>query len=74
VPALWDRSEPVPRLNELREGLVLSVYSDDADDSGARDDLITERVVRGNAGEGEWEWVLEIDEAAIRHQSDDRRK
>ena len=44
---------------ELRDGLVLSVYSDDLDAKGNRDDLIADGIVRFDAEQQRW--VLEID-------------
>jgi hypothetical protein len=37
---------------ELREGLVLTFYTDDADDQGRRDELLAEGVVHYDAAEG----------------------
>lgn len=53
---------------ELREGLVLTVYTDDADDEGNPDDLETEGVVQFNAEENCW--VAAIDWTVIWHASD----
>ena len=53
---------------ELQEGLALSVYSDDADDDGKRDDLVADGVVRHNPATVRW--VLEIDWSAIKHESE----
>jgi hypothetical protein len=57
---------------ELREGLALSFYSDDADDQGRPDDLLVDGVVRYS--EEEQCWVAEIAWKAIRHASDDKRE
>ena len=53
---------------ELREGLVLTFYSDDADDDGNPDDLLVEGTVRYDAAAGHW--VALIDWGAIKHASD----
>lgn len=53
---------------DLKEGLVLTFYSDDADDAGNRDDLIVQGVVRYN--EALQQWVAVIDWDAIKHVSD----
>lgn len=55
---------------ELREGLVLAFYSDDADDEGAPDDLLAEGTVQYDAAAGRW--VALLDRGAIRHASDRR--
>ena len=53
---------------ELREGLVLTFYSDDADDQGNPDELVVEGLVEydGNAHH----WTAAIDWQAIKHASD----
>jgi hypothetical protein len=53
---------------ELREGLVLALYSDDLDDHGQLDELLTDGVV--SFSEEEHCWVAAIDWTAIRHASD----
>jgi len=53
---------------KLQEGLVLSVYSDDADDAGNRDNLVTEGVVHYDAATARW--VLEIVGNSVKHESD----
>ena len=53
---------------ELREGLVLSLYSDDLDGDGRLDELLVDGVV--SFSEEEHCWVASIDWAAIRHASD----
>jgi hypothetical protein len=53
---------------ELRDGLVLTLYSDDLDDKGQLDELLVEGVV--SFSEEEHCWVAAIDWAAIRHASD----
>jgi hypothetical protein len=53
---------------QLRKGLVLALYSDDADDRGRPDDLEAPGVVEYS--EEEQCWVAVIDWASIRHASD----
>jgi hypothetical protein len=55
---------------ELREGLVLTLYSDDLDEQGQPDDLLVDGVV--SYSEDEHCWVAAIDWSAIRHASDGR--
>jgi hypothetical protein len=52
----------------LREGLALTLYTDDANDAGQPDELLAEGVVQYN--EAEKCWVAAIDWQAIRHASD----
>ncbi len=54
---------------ELRDGLVLALYSDDADDQGQLDELLVDGVV--TFSEQERCWVATIDWPAIRHASDE---
>jgi hypothetical protein len=54
---------------ELQEGLVLTLYSDDADDQGRPDELRVEGVVHYQAAEQCW--VAEVDWAALRHASEE---
>jgi hypothetical protein len=54
---------------ELREGLVLTLYTDDASDEGQPDEMQVEGLVHYN--EQEKCWVAEIDWSAIRHASDE---
>lgn len=54
---------------ELREGLALTLYSDDADDHGQPDDLLIDGVVQYNAAERCW--VAAVDWAALRHASEE---
>lgn len=54
---------------ELREGMVLSFYMDDADDQGEPDELRTEGVV--DYDEEESTWVASVDWTAVRHASDE---
>lgn len=57
----------------LREGLALTAFDVDADESGSRDDLIASGVVEPSPS---WlrcngsRWVLRIDEKGVRHESD----
>jgi len=53
---------------QLRDGLILHVYSDDLDEHGNRDDLVTDGIVRFDPDNRRW--VLEIDRDAIRNASD----
>jgi hypothetical protein len=55
---------------KLREGLVLSLYSDDLDDKRQLDELLVDGVV--SFSEEEHCWVAAIDWAAIHHASDTR--
>ncbi len=52
---------------ELREGLRLTLYTDDANDEGHPDKLLADGVVQYN--EAEKCWVATIDWSAIRHES-----
>jgi hypothetical protein len=54
---------------ELREGLVLTLYSDDLDSKGEPDELLVDGVV--SFSEEEHCWVAAIDWTAVRHASDD---
>jgi hypothetical protein len=56
----------------LRDGLVLTLYSDDADDQGRLDELRVEGVVEYS--QDEHCWVATIDWAAIHHASDEQRQ
>jgi len=55
---------------QLREGLVLTFYMDDADDQGRPDELLAEGVVEFN--ETERIWVAQVDWSAVRHASEDQ--
>lgn len=55
---------------ELREGLALTLYSDDLDDKGRLDELLVDGVVAFS--EEEHCWVAAIDWNAIHHASDER--
>ncbi len=54
---------------ELRKGLVLTFYMDDADDQGEADELRTEGVVHYD--ETASIWVVSVDWSAVRHASDE---
>ncbi len=54
---------------ELREGSVLTLYMDDADDHGRPNELLAEGTIRYNVPEKCW--VAEIDWNALRHASDE---
>jgi hypothetical protein len=54
---------------QLQEGLVLTLYTDDADDQDQPDELRVEGVV--HCDEDGQCWVATIDWAAIRHASDE---
>ncbi len=54
---------------ELRQGLVLTFYMDDADDQGGPDELLGDGVVHYD--ENERSWVASIDWSTIRHASDE---
>ena len=54
---------------QLREGLQLTFYMDDADDEGRPDELRADGVVRYNHEENCW--VADIDWSALRHASDE---
>lgn len=55
---------------ELRDGLALAVYGDDADENGKPDYLVAQGIVRYDRSAKRW--VLEIDRDEIRHESDSR--
>jgi hypothetical protein len=52
---------------ELREGMTLTLYTDDANDEGQPDELLAEGVVRYN--EAEKCWVAAIDWQKVSHAS-----
>lgn len=56
---------------QLWEGLLLVLYTDDADDDGRPDELYAVGVVQYD--EQQKVWVAEIDWNAIRHASSDQR-
>lgn len=53
---------------ELEEGLLLHLYTDDADEDGNRDDIVFDGVVHYDQDESRW--VATIDWGALRHESD----
>jgi len=53
---------------ELREGMTLKLYTDDANDEGRPDELLADGVVHYN--EAEKCWVAAIDWDALRHASE----
>jgi hypothetical protein len=53
---------------ELREGLRVLLYTDDADDLGRPDALFADGIIHFNERLGEW--VAVIDDGSIRHDSD----
>lgn len=55
---------------QLREGLTLTFYADDAGDQGNRDDLLLDGVVTFSLEEQCW--VAVVDWNAIRNESDER--
>jgi hypothetical protein len=67
--SLDEHGQAVP----LHEGMRVTVFDEDADADGARDDLIASGIV---ARAPEWlthdgsRWVLQIDELGVRHESD----
>ena len=52
---------------QLREGMVLTLYTDDANDEGQSDELLAEGIVHYN--QAETCWVAAIDWQTIRHAS-----
>jgi hypothetical protein len=54
---------------ELRAGMALTLYTDDADDAGRPDKLLADGIVQYN--EQEKCWVAVIDWQAIRHGSEE---
>ena len=55
---------------QLREGLVLTFYTDDGDEQGADDELRAEGTVQFN--QEERCWVAAVDWSALWHASDER--
>jgi hypothetical protein len=53
---------------QLTDGLRLTLYTDDLDAKGTRDDLVVDGTVRFDDVNDRW--VAEIDWAAIRHESE----
>ncbi len=56
---------------ELREGMALTLYTDDAADDGQSDELLADAVVHFNQAENCW--VAAIDWQAIRNASADAK-
>jgi len=58
---------------QLREGMVVTAYDEDAGESGTRDDLLVTGVVERSpfwlACNGS-RWVIRIDGRGVRHESD----
>ncbi len=54
---------------QLHEGLVLTLYTDDANDQGEADELRVEGIVHYN--HDEHCWVAAIDWSALRHASEE---
>jgi hypothetical protein len=54
---------------KLREGMILPLYTDDANDQGQPDELLAEGIVHYN--EAEKCWVAAIDWQALRHASEE---
>jgi hypothetical protein len=54
---------------ELREGMTLTLYADDANDAGQPDELLADGVVHYD--EAAQCWVAAIDWKAIRHASEE---
>jgi hypothetical protein len=52
---------------ELREGLILTFYMDDADDQGRPDELLVEGVVHYNADH--LTWIADVNWSEVRHES-----
>jgi hypothetical protein len=55
---------------QLRDGLRLTFYTDDADDAGRPDELLIEGEVRFNDSEGCW--VAAVDWTRLRHASEEK--
>ena len=56
---------------ELREGLMLTLYSDDLDDKGRLDEMLVDGVVSFSAEDHYW--VAAVNWSAFRHASDDQK-
>jgi hypothetical protein len=52
---------------EMREGLILTFYMDDADDQGRPDELCVEGVVHFDADH--LSWIADVDWSKVRHES-----
>jgi hypothetical protein len=55
---------------QLRDGLRLTFFTDDADDQGRPDDLLADGVVQFDAAE--WCWVAAVDWTKLRHASQEK--
>ena len=61
------------KLVDLREGMILTAFDEDADEHGNRDDLLACGTVEASP---KWlrcsgsRWVLRIDQNGVRHESD----
>ncbi|MBW3600157.1 MAG: hypothetical protein KY475_23145 [Planctomycetes bacterium] len=55
---------------QLRQGMMLTFYTDDADDDGRPDNLLADGVVEYDEEAGGW--VATVDWSALRHASDER--
>ena len=61
---------------QLRSGMIVTAFDEDADEHGARDDLIATGTVEPSP---DWlrcngsKWALRIDKDGVRHESDLRR-
>ena len=53
---------------ELQDGLKITVYMDDADDAGNRDDLMADAVVRYNSRDKCWVAAIDWDEVKNRSE------
>lgn len=53
---------------ELREGLKLILYTDDADDNGNPDALLADATIQFDGSSQSW--VASVDWTALRHESD----
>lgn len=58
---------------QLREGLIVTAFEEDADEHGNRDDIIARGMVEPAP---DWlrshgsKWILRVDENGVRHESD----
>ena len=57
---------------QLKEGMKITVYMEDEDESGKRDDLIAEGTVESNNSGAfiNCKWNIRIDENGIQHESE----
>ncbi len=56
---------------DLKDGMLITFYMDDADDAGRADELCVEGVVQYD--ESEACWVASVKWSAVRHASDERQ-